>query len=593
MRSEPPWLPMLMETRGSPRFGRTFLPGVDMKHPTIFSLAAVIALGACAPAATVTPAPTATPTPTPEPVPEVSEVPPPPPEALIAVVPDRWWLLDEETDGVYGAGVDRAYSEILNAKQPARQVVVAILDSGVDVTHEDLDGVLWSNADESVNGRDADGNGYLDDVHGWNFIGGTDGSHVDEDTYEVARLFAACEQLAAGTASPARPEPVTPSQCERIRSDFQQERQENEQMLVQVRAIDATVDQIMALLRQQLGSDSVTVERVRALAPVRNDVRQARQIYLQLAEQNITQQDVKDELERIENLLENGLNPEFDPRPIVGDDYANTAERVYGNREVIGPDASHGTGVAGIVAAERGNDIGVDGIATNTRIMVVRTVPNGDERDKDVANAIRYAVDNGAHIINMSFGKAYSPFKDVVDAAVRYAQERGVLMVHAAGNDAKDLATESNFPNRYFLGGDTATLWIEVGASAWQGRGQLASGFSNYGAAQVDVFAPGSDIRSTAPDNEYDAASGTSFAAPVVSGIAAMLMAYYPELTAADIRRIILESAVPLRDVMVVRPGEEDLQIRFGDLSVTGGIVNAYRAVQMAERLTGISSPPR
>jgi subtilisin family serine protease len=553
-----------------------------MKHLSLSAVATLLALGACAPAATVTPAPTPTPTP-----PEVVEAPPPQPDELISVVPDRWWLLDVETDGVYGAGVDRAYAEVLNAKQPAREVIVAIVDSGVDITHEDLDDVLWTNPDEPENGRDDDGNGYVDDVHGWNFIGGPDGSHVDEDTYEVARLYAACEQLAGGAAAPARPEPVTATQCEQIRSDFQAERQENEQTLVQVRAIDATVDQIMVLLRQQLGTDTITVEQVRALAPVRNDVRQARQIYLSLADQGISPQDVKDEVERLENLLENGLNPQFDPRPIVGDDYSNTAERVYGNSDVIGPDASHGTGVAGIVAAERGNGTGVDGIATNTRIMVVRTVPDGDERDKDVANAIRYAVDNGAHIINMSFGKAYSPFKNVVDAAVRYAQERGVLLVHAAGNDAKDLATENNFPNRHFLGGDTAALWIEVGASAWQGRQRLASPFSNYGAGQVDVFAPGSDVRSAAPGDEYDSASGTSFAAPVVSGIAAILMAYYPDLSAADVRRIILESAVPLRDEMVLRPGAEHGDVRFGDLSITGGIVNAYQAVRMAERMSG------
>jgi subtilisin family serine protease len=551
-----------------------------MKHLRVFSAVAILALGACAPAVTPAPAPA----PTPEPRPEVV-APTPEPDEIITAAPERWWLLDADVDRVYGAGVDRAYSEILNRKQPAREVVVAILDSGVDITHEDLDDVLWSNPDEPANGRDADGNGYVDDVHGWNFIGGPDGAHVDEDTYEVARLFGACRQLEAGTDAGIRPEPVTPDECQEIREDFEAEREENEGLLVQMRAIDATVSQAMLLLRQQLGTDSITTEQVRALAPVRNDVRQARQIYLQLAAQNISEQDVKDELERIENLLENGLNPDFDPRPIVGDDYADTAERVYGNRDVIGPDASHGTGVAGIVAAERGNGIGVDGIATNTRIMVVRTVPNGDERDKDVANAIRYAVDNGAHIINMSFGKAYSPYKGVVDAAVRYAQERGVLLVHAAGNDAKDLATEKNFPNRYFQSGDTASLWIEVGASQWQGRGQLASGFSNYGARQVDVFAPGSDILSTSPGNEYEAASGTSFAAPVVSGIAAMLMAYYPELSAADVRRIILESALPLRDVMVVRPGEDELQVRFGDLSITGGVVNAYRAVQMAERM--------
>ena len=553
-----------------------------MKHLRFFFAAALVGLGACAPATTVTPAPT--PTPQPEPS-EVREVPPPAPEELIAVVPDRWWLLDVERDGIHGAGVDRAYSEVLNAKQPGREVIVAILDSGVDITHEDLDDVLWTNPDEPRNGRDDDGNGYIDDVHGWNFIGGADGRHVDEDTYEITRLYAACEQLAAGNLT--RPEPVTDEWCVQIRADFQQERQENEQILMQVRAIDGALDQVMALLRGQIGSDSITVANVRALAPVRNDVRQARQLYLQLAEQNISPQDVKDEVERLENLLQNGLNPEFNPRPIVGDTYANTAERVYGNGDVVGPDASHGTGVAGIVAAERRNNIGIDGIASNTRIMVVRTVPNGDERDKDVANAIRYAVDNGAHIINMSFGKAYSPFKDVVDAAVRYAEERGVLMVHAAGNDAKDLATENNFPNRYYASGDTASLWIEVGASAWQGRQQLASPFSNYGAGQVDVFAPGSDIMSTAPGDEYDSASGTSFAAPVVSGIAALLMAYYPELSAADVRRIILESAAPLRDEMVVLPGAQN-EVRFGDLSITGGVVNAYRAVLMAERMTGL-----
>ena len=552
-----------------------------MKDLRIFAATALFAFGACAPAATVAPVPSPAPGPATPPS-DVREVPPPPPEELIATVPDRWWLLDAERDRIYGAGVDRAYSEILNAKQPGREVVVAILDSGVDVTHEDLDDVLWTNPDEPRNGRDDDGNGYVDDVHGWNFIGGPDGDHVDEDTYEIARLYAACEQLGAGNLT--RPEPVTEEWCVQIRADFQQERQENEQILVQVRAIDSTLDQVMALLRSQIAPDSVTVASVRALAPVRNDVRQARQLYLQLADQNISPQDVKDEVERIENLLQNGLNPEFNPRPIVGDTYANTAERVYGNSDVIGPDASHGTGVAGIVAAERRNNIGIDGIATNTRIMVVRTVPNGDERDKDVANAIRYAVDNGAHIINMSFGKAYSPFKGVVDAAVRYAQERGVLLVHAAGNDAKDLATENNFPNRHFTGGDTASLWIEVGASAWQGRRQLASPFSNYGAAQVDVFAPGSDITSASPGDEYEAASGTSFAAPVVTGIAALLMAYYPELSAAEVRRIILDSAVPLRDEMVIRPGAEG-EVRFGDLSITGGVVNAYRAVRMAEQM--------
>src|SRR5690606_15207586 len=194
---------------------------------------------------------------------------------------------------------------------------------------------------------------------------------------------------------------------------------------------------------------------------------------------------------------------------IVGDDYADTSERFYGNGDVVGPDAGHGTHVAGTIAAERGNGLGIDGIATGVRIMAIRAVPDGDERDKDVANAIRYAVDNGAHIINMSFGKGFSPNKAVVDEAVRYAESKGVLLVHAAGNDGADLESEPSFPNRYFADGDSASLWIEVGASSWQGADQLAAPFSNYGRGRVHVFAPGVDIRSTIPGNGYEENSGT------------------------------------------------------------------------------------
>jgi subtilisin family serine protease len=550
-------------------------------YPALFLTA--LALSACATAGPVQQAPV----PRAE-IPEVLQPPPAPTQGeQISIVPDRWWMLDAEQDGVVGASVDRAYREVLAGRQPRRTVVVAIIDSGVDVEHEDLQGSLWRNPRETRNRQDDDGDGLVDDIYGWNYIGGPDGRHVDVDTYEVTRLVAACRALFGGTPAPTRPpERVTAEECPGIEEAFAEKRTEAEQMLPQIREMNETVQIVVRMLKQQLGTDSLTVERVRALTPLRNDVRQARQIYLQLAEENITPRMVADEVERLEKLLALGLNPEFDPRDIVGDNYADPTERVYGNNDVIGPDASHGTGVAGIVATGRDNQIGVDGIATAVQIMTLRAVPNGDERDKDVANAIRYAVDHGAHIINMSFGKAYSPEKAVVDAAVRYADERGVLLVHAAGNDAQDLATAANFPNRRYLDGGEALHWLEIGASDWRGADRLAADFSNYGRAQVDVFAPGSQILSTAPGNRYEAASGTSFAAPVVSGIAAILMAYFPELSTADVRRIILESATPLRDRMVVLPGSDELA-RFGDLSVTGAVVNAYNAVRMAERMTG------
>jgi subtilisin family serine protease len=219
------------------------------------------------------------------------------------------------------------------------------------------------------------------------------------------------------------------------------------------------------------------------------------------------------------------------------------------------------------------------------RVISVRTVPDGDERDKDVANAIRYAVDMGAQVINMSFGKAYSPYKRAVDDAVRYADGRGVLMVHAAGNDGEDSGQRPSFPTPFYLDGGRAQNWIDVGASSWKGADNLAASFSNYGQGQVDVFAPGVDILSTVPGGGYEKNSGTSMAAPVVSGLAAILMSYYPNLTAADVKRIILSSATRRGDQMVVRPGSPNGEkVRFGSLSATGGIVNAYSAVRMAEQ---------
>ena len=326
---------------------------------------------------------------------------------------------------------------------------------------------------------------------------------------------------------------------------------------------------------------------MRALQPGSGEVRRARELFLQMAAQDITPKVLADAGEAYEAYLRYGYNTDFDPRDIVGDDYADVGERVYGNPDVTGPDAEHGTHVAGIIAAVRGNGEGVDGIAPAVRIMAVRAVPNGDERDKDVANAIRYAVDNGAHVINMSFGKGFSPRKDAVHEAVRYADSKGVLLVHAAGNDGEDLAKKPNFPTARFDSTSRAENWITVGASSWKGLDSLAAPFSNYGAEQVDVFAPGVDILSTMPEGAYDRNSGTSMAAPVVSGLAALLMAYYPSLDAADVKRIIKESATTYRTRQVARPGGGTAP--FGTLSVTGGVVNAVAAVRMAEEMTRVT----
>jgi subtilisin family serine protease len=499
-----------------------------------------------------------------------------PPAAGPREAASNWHLLDETADHTVGISLGRARRELLTGKQPKRTVVVAVVDGGVDTAHVDLRANLWRNTKEVAgNNRDDDGNGFVDDVLGWNFIGGADGKSVHWDTWEVTRLHAACMRKAAPAGTP----------CDEVAKDFQEKRSEAERILGRLNEIEPAYQRAVQVLKQALRTDTITPDRLRALGPYGPSVQQARDLYQQITDQGITPKVFAETRRELEGQLAYKLNPNFDPRGIVGDDQANLAQKNYGNRDVMGPDAKHGTHVAGIIGAVQDNNTGIDGVAPAVRIMSVRTIPEGDERDKDVANAIRYAVDNGAQIINMSFGKDWSPNKNIVDEAMKYADDKGVLLVHAAGNDGEDLAVKQNFPAPVSKDGARLRNWIEVGATSWRGVDSLAAPFSNYGRQQVDVFAPGEDILSTVPGGEYERQSGTSMAAPVVSGLAALIMAYYPELNAADVKRVILESATKYTNRNTTRPGSDDERVPFGTLSSTGAVINAYSALRRAEEV--------
>ena len=559
-------------------------------HPKrFFFIAVVTAAAGCA----TSPARTATaPAPTPAPKPAVT---PTLPEttahkAAIKEAPKNWQLLDPTSDHFPGISADRAEKELLAGKSPRRTVIVAVLDGGVDTSHVDLRANLWVNTKETPsNGKDDDGNGYADDVHGWNFIGGRDGKDVQYDTYEVTRLFVRCAGTAPGSSIVGGLLPAERERCEKVVGEYRKLRTEAEMQAMNVRQIDSAYSRTLPILRAALGTDSLSVDNVTALRPTRGDVAAAKRLYLDLAQQGITPKVVADAKKDLDSRLNYGLNPSYNPRSIVGDDTLNLKESRYGNTDVTGPDAKHGTHVAGIIGAIRNNSTGIDGIAPAVRIMSVRTVPDGDERDKDIANAIRYAVDNGANVINMSFGKGYSPGKAVVDEAVKYADAHGVLMIHAAGNDGANIAVKPSFPTPFYLNGGRAQNWIEVGATGWKGGDSLVASFSNYGKEQVDVFAPGEDIYSTIPGNEYERDSGTSMAAPVVTGLAALIMAYYPNLTAADVKKVIVGSVTSYANQEVLQPhdGQYGEKVPFGTLSASGGIVNAYNALKMAESMSG------
>lgn len=500
--------------------------------------------------------------------------------------PENWFNLDPQENQVQGVSTEKAYEYLKN--RPSRTVVVAVIDSGIDIAHEDLKDKIWVNEDEIAgNGQDDDKNGYVDDVHGWNFIGGKDGRNVEYDTQELTRLYVALKDKFEGPKAEKlqKKEKEKYALYRKVKADYEREWQEAQAQYAQFQQLHEAYQAASGIIRRFLNKDQFTEKDLAAITSTDKQVVQARSLLSYMAENNLTREAFEEGEDYFMAKLKYHLNPEYNSRDIVGDDYHDVKQKGYGNNDVTGSFAEHGTHVAGIIAANRTNNLGIKGIADNVKIMVIRAVPNGDERDKDVANAIYYAVDNGAQVINMSFGKEYSPFKEVVDGAVKYAAGKGVLLVHGAGNDGKNIDAADNFPTRQISSRQQVDTWLEVGASSWGDAARFVGDFSNYGKKSVDVFAPGVDVYSTVPKQGYKSNSGTSMAAPVTAGVAALLFSYFPELKAAEVRDIILRSTVKYKGVMVNKPGQDKkpAMVNFEDLSVSGGIVNAYEAVRMAE----------
>jgi subtilisin family serine protease len=511
-------------------------------------------------------------------------------------VPRNWHLLSYEKDSVLGISADRAYQELLKGKK-STPIVVAVVDSGIDTTHEDLRSILWTNPKEIPgNNKDDDGNGYVDDIHGWNFLGGKDGRSVKEASDEATREYLRYRRIYGpnpdSTLDPtSREYAYWKKLVEKVVKPTSQYKASYRTMT----KLHENMQKCANILTTFLKTDDFNGERLDSVETPDQDVMLAKNFMIRLlqstGEQNVSYQEFKSEFEEyiddLKKKAERADEGEIDNRQeIVGDNTEDINDKYYGNNDVMGDFAFHGTHVSGIIAAARDNGVGIDGVADNVRIMAVKVVPDGDERDKDVALGIRYAVDNGARIINMSFGKGLSPHKDWVDDAIKYAESKGVLLIHAAGNDASDNDVVDNFPSPHFNDHTRATNVITVGASGSGRRSSKVANFSNYGKREVDLFAPGVQIYSTVPGgNKYGSASGTSMAAPVVTGVAALVLSYYPELTAEQLKTVLEKSVQPVDD-MVTKPGTEE-KVPFSSLSATGGIVNAYNALKMADTLTG------
>lgn len=518
------------------------------------------------------------------------------------------WFFGNPGETYNGISVQKAYIEILKNKTP-KSVVVAVIDSGIDIDHEDLKDNIWINPGEIPgNGIDDDKNGYVDDVHGWSFLGNADGQNVSQDSYEATRVFATL-RYKYENANPANLNKKQKAEYDDYVKAKEIVEKETNKAKMNLSQLDMVEQKVMSSLDELEKSIAGRPFDKNTLDSLNTDgnylLTLAKNLSVEyLTDPNITSiadiksiitEEIAQDRRDPSNKVNISYNPDFDPRKtIVKDNYADPYEKYYGNNDVEGPDPLHGTHVGGIIGAMRNNGLGSDGITPNVKLMSVRAVPDGDERDKDVANAIRYAVDNGASVINMSFGKGFSPEKSVVDEAVQYAAKKDVLLVHAAGNAGDNNDATPTFPNDTYQKKSgflckkhkTANNWVTVGALSYKKGINTIAPFSNYGLFQVDLFAPGMMIYSTTPDNGYTPLQGTSMAAPVVAGVAATIRSVYPSLTAEQVKEILVHSVTKVNEEVII-PGTTGDKAPFSKLCVSGGIVNLYKALEYASTVKG------
>lgn len=505
----------------------------------------------------------------------------------------NWPNLDWKEDKVLGSSIELAYQKLLVNKESKRTVIVAVLDNGIDINHDDLKNKIWINTNEIPgNNIDDDQNGYIDDIHGWNYLGNTAGENVYEENLEITRVYkeylALIEKGELDSNNLVGPKVDMYKKAEEL---YKEEMKLREGNLKNINNAIYLMKSSKSLIKKLYGVKIESESDLNQISPAGNEeVIRAKNILYSIYGQGFTMEAFEESKDYNEKYTLQYLNFDLNARDVIGDDPFDINDKNYGNPDVTGPSADHGTACAGLIAAERNNNIGINGVADNVKIMCLRTTPSGDERDKDVALAIRYAVDNGAHIINMSFGKDLSPQKEFVDDAIKYAAEKGVLLVHSSGNAGQDLRIDPAYPNETFNetfeDKSEAPNMITVGASSLKPNKRMIAPFSNYGGGIVDILGPGTDIISLDTGSTYSTHSGTSFSGPIVSGVAAVIWSYYPDLSVEELIKVLVESSKTKRPKKVYLPNltsEKKKKVKMAEICGEGGVVNLYRAILQLE----------
>ena len=476
----------------------------------------------------------------------------------------NWHNLDIEKDSVPGTSVERAYNELLNELK-GKKVIVAVIDTGLDIDHRSLSENIWINKDEKLNGKDDDNNGYIDDIHGWNYLGSS-----YNETRDMTRIL--------------RDNKINNRKYNLVEEEIQKEIKNSNEQLNILNYYIQILDESKELLSDYLDDDNFSIQDVNNIETVDPKLNRAKNIYKDFDFYGYTKEYLNEGIDQFNDFINYHFNVEFNGRT-TNDDIYDINDRNYGDNNIynIKESESHSTHVSGIISGNRKIEDGNKGINNLAEIMVLRAVPNGDEYDKDVALAIRYAVDNGAKIINGSFGKYFSSNPEWVIDAIRYASDNDVLFIAGAGNESKDLDSLSNdnYPNdQYFNKAEFSDTFIKVGASSINLDENFTAYFSNYGKINVDIFAPGVDIYSSMPNNKYKFQDGTSMASPVVAGIASLIMSYFPRLSAKKVKEIILESGIDI-DLEIGNLGDKK---NFNEYSKSGKLINAYNALILASK---------
>ena len=476
----------------------------------------------------------------------------------------NWHNLDPEIDSIPGTSVERAYDELLKGLK-GKKVIVAVIDTGLDIDHLSLSNNIWINKDEKLNGKDDDKNGYIDDIYGWNYLGTS-----YNETRDMTRIL--------------RDNQVDNIKYSLVEEEIRKEIKKSNEQLNILNYYIQILEFSKGVISENLDNTEFTIEDVNKIKTEDEKLNRAKNIYIDFESIGYTKEYLNEGIEQYNDFINYHFNIDFNGRT-SNDNIYDINDTDYGDSNInnIKDSESHSTHVSGIISGDRNNKKGNKGINNLVEIMALRAIPNGDEYDKDVARAIRYAVDNGAKIINGSFGKYFSSNPEWVIDAIRYASKNDVLVVAAAGNESKDLdlLSNDNYPNdQFFNKNEFSDTFIKVGASTINLNENFTAYFSNYGKINVDIFAPGVDIYSSVPNDKYKFQDGTSMASPVVSGIASLIMSYFPKLSAKKVKEIILKSGIDI-DLKIGNLGSNK---HFREYSKSGKLINAYNALILASK---------